>query len=339
MATYRRRNGRVNVLVRQGDKQYSKTFDTKTEAKMWAAGFERHLKNSDKHDAPVMRKETFAMVMQAYKRLVTPTKSRAYDEVLYLDRLSAARFANIDLRGLELQHLADYRDHRLNVDGVSPATVDRDFRIMKVVASYAPELGFPDVPVSLFKKVPLPRATERPIRRVTDEEFAGLLWGCKPSNPRRTDNALYMEPLLKLALATGMRRGELCQLDWSWVNRDLGTITLPSAITKTARQRVIPIMKMAEEALDALESLYGSKGKVLGDFTVIAVDLAWKRIKKRSGVDCRFHDLRHEAISHFFELGCTVPEVMTISGHKTVAALDIYTHANTSSLIARLKGA
>ena len=148
-----------------------------------------------------------------------------------------------------------------------------------------------------------------------------------------------MEPLLKLALATGMRRGELCQLDWSWVNRDLGTITLPSAITKTARQRVIPIMKMAEEALDALESLYGSKGKVLGDFTVIAVDLAWKRIKKRSGVDCRFHDLRHEAISRFFELGCTVPEVMTISGHKTVAALDIYTHANTSSLIARLKGA
>ena len=49
-----------------------------------------------------------------------------------------------------------------------------------------------------------------------------------------------------------MRRGELMQLDWSWVNRDLGTITLPSAIAKTARQRVIPILNMAEEALDAL---------------------------------------------------------------------------------------
>ena len=108
------------------------------------------------------------MVMQAYKRTVTPTKSRAYDEAKYLDRLSAARFANIDLRGLKLQHLSDYRDHRLKVDGVSTATVDRDFRIMKVVASYAPELGFPSVPVSLFKKVPLPRNTERPIRRVTD---------------------------------------------------------------------------------------------------------------------------------------------------------------------------
>ena len=283
--------------------------------------------------------KTFAMVMQEYKEQVTPTKSRASDEVRYLDRLSEADFAIIDLMHLKLKHLTSYRDKRLQIDGVSPATIARDFRIMKAVASYATELGFPSTPVDLFKKVPLPRVTERPIRRITDDEFQGLLWACKPVNPRRTDNALYMEPLLKLALATGMRQGELCQLHWSWVNRDLGTITLPSAITKTARQRVIPIMKMAEEALDALESLYGSKGKVLGDVTQIAVDLAWKRIKKRAGVDCRFHDLRHEAISRFFELGCTVPEVMTISGHKTVAALDIYTHAITSSLIARLKGA
>ena len=339
MATYRRRNGRVNVLVKIDGKQHSKTFDTKAEAKIWAASFERHLKDPTRYEAPAMQKETFAMVMQAYKRMVTPTKSQARDEESYLDRLSVARFANIDLRGLELQHLTDYRDHRLKVDGVSVATVARDFRIMKAVASYAPELGFRSVPAKLFKRVPLPRTTERPIRRVTDQEFEALLWACKPTNPRRTDNALYMEPLLKLALATGMRRGELYQLDWAWVNRDLGTITLPSAITKTARQRVIPIMKMAEDALDALESLNGSRGKVLGQLGPKAIPERWKRIKDRAGVDCRFHDLRHEAISRFFELGCTMPEVMTISGHRTAAALDIYTHANTSSLIARLKGA
>ena len=73
------------------------------------------------------------MVMQAYKRMVTPTKSQARDEATYLDRLSAARFANIDLRGLELQHLTNYRDHRLKVDGVSTATVARDFRIVENV--------------------------------------------------------------------------------------------------------------------------------------------------------------------------------------------------------------
>ena len=133
MAPYRRRNGRVNVLLRQGDKQFSKTFDNNAEAKLWALTYERHLKNPEKYEAPVMQKETFAMVMQAYKRMVTPTKSRARDEATYLDRLSAARFANIDLRGLELQHLTNYRDHRLKVDGVSTATVARDFRIVENV--------------------------------------------------------------------------------------------------------------------------------------------------------------------------------------------------------------
>jgi integrase len=46
-----------------------------------------------------------------------------------------------------------------------------------------------------------------------------------------------------------------------------------------------------------------------------AVRLAWERLKRRVGlVDLRFHDLRHEAISRFFEIGLSVPEVSLISG-------------------------
>jgi integrase len=38
---------------------------------------------------------------------------------------------------------------------------------------------------------------------------------------------------------------------------------------------------------------------------------------KRAGlVNLRFHDLRHEAISRFFEKGLSVPEVALISGHR-----------------------
>ena len=274
MATYRRRNGRVNVLVRQGDKQFSKTFDTKSEAKLWVSTNERHLKNPEKYDEPVMQKETFAMVMQQYKRQVTPTKLKAADEASYIDRLCKAPFADINLRILELQHLTDYRDHRLQIDGVSPATVARDFRILKAVASYASKSDL----LVLLQKVALPRTMERPVRRITDEQFDGLLWACNPSDPRRTDNALYKVPLLHLALATGMRQGELCSLEWWMVDRTAGAITLPGAITKTAKQRIIPITGRAEEALDTLQGLYDAKGKVLGDVTQAAAELAWKRV-------------------------------------------------------------
>jgi integrase len=47
----------------------------------------------------------------------------------------------------------------------------------------------------------------------------------------------------------------------------------------------------------------------------------------RAGIDdLHFHDLRHEAISRFFELGLSVPEVALISGHRDMRMLFRYTH-------------
>ena len=41
-----------------------------------------------------------------------------------------------------------------------------------------------------------------------------------------------------------------------------------------------------------------------------------------------FHDLRHEAISRMFEKGLNVPEVASISGHKTANQLFRYVKVN-----------
>ena len=41
-----------------------------------------------------------------------------------------------------------------------------------------------------------------------------------------------------------------------------------------------------------------------------AVRLAWERLKNKANIkDLHFHDLRHEAISRFFEKGLSIPEV------------------------------
>ena len=61
--------------------------------------------------------------------------------------------------------------------------------------------------------------------------------------------------------------------------------------------------------------------------------LAWNRARKRAGItDLRFHDLRHEAVSRFFEMGMSVPEVALISGHKDVRQLFRYTHLNPENV-------
>ncbi len=50
-----------------------------------------------------------------------------------------------------------------------------------------------------------------------------------------------------------------------------------------------------------------------------------------------FHDLRHEAISRFFELGTlNVIEVAAISGHRSLNMLKRYTHLRAYQLVSKL---
>ena len=71
--------------------------------------------------------------------------------------------------------------------------------------------------------------------------------------------------------------------------------------------------------------------------TANALRLAWERMRAHTKIkDLRFHDLRHEAISRFFELGLSVPEVALISGHKDTRMLFRYTHLRAKDISSKL---
>ena len=52
--------------------------------------------------------------------------------------------------------------------------------------------------------------------------------------------------------------------------------------------------------------------------------------------DLHFHDLRHEAISRFFEMGLTTPEVASISGHRDIRMLMRYAHPMRQRIIEQM---
>ena len=69
-----------------------------------------------------------------------------------------------------------------------------------------------------------------------------------------------------------------------------------------------------------------------------AFQLSWERVKLRAQIEnFRFHDLRHEAISRFFELGLSVPEVSLISGHKDARMLFRYTHLKPENVAKKIE--
>jgi integrase len=62
-------------------------------------------------------------------------------------------------------------------------------------------------------------------------------------------------------------------------------------------------------------------------FSTDAVSAAFTRACKFLTIDdVHFHDLRHEGCSRLFELGWTIPQVATVSGHRSWQSLKRYSH-------------
>ena len=65
--------------------------------------------------------------------------------------------------------------------------------------------------------------------------------------------------------------------------------------------------------------------------TDVALKQSWERLRIRANlIDFTLHDLRHEVISRMFKKGLNVPEVASISGHKTASQLFRYVQVNAS---------
>jgi integrase len=93
-----------------------------------------------------------------------------------------------------------------------------------------------------------------------------------------------------------------------------------------------------EAAQRAPKGQAGPSCELVFPVTANAVRLSWARLRRKAGAaDLRFHDLRHEAISRFFEQGLSVPEVALISGHKDARMLFRYTQLRAENIAKKLE--
>jgi integrase len=179
-------------------------------------------------------------------------------------------------------------------------------------------------PVNRVKMPPSPPARNR---RLESGEFEWLKEASKQTkNP-------HIWPVIVFAIETGMRRGEILGLRWEHVDLDRRIAYL--LLTKNGSSREVPLSTKAAQVL----ARQRQHNDTTSPFPVTAngFGLAWGRLRRRAGLsDLRFHDLRHEAISRFFELGLNIPEVAVISGHKDPRMLFRYTHLRAGDLVDKI---
>jgi integrase len=169
------------------------------------------------------------------------------------------------------------------------------------------------------RQVFIPNRSER-TRMLTDEEEARL-W--KTLTPE-------LQPIVLLALHTGLRLEEVLGLRWAEVDRGRRLLILPEDRTKTDEPRLLPLNHTVMEMLEGLWSrsagcehvFVNRRGHPYKDPHHI-----WRRAVQRAGIqNFRFHDLRHTFASRLILAGVGLETVQQLLGHSSISMTTRYTH-------------
>ena len=324
MATYRKRNSKWQAIIRHKNiGTVTRSFKSKSHAIKWVHEQENIIEAGHygllKPDSVILGE-----LLSRYCEEITQGKRSANTEERRLNRLIKDPISALTLDKLSSSAIAAFRDRRLP-DGARTAHYDLTLiRHCLKIAIHEWGLMLSSNPVDFIKMPPASRPRQR---RLNKGEYERLEQASHLTlNP-------HIWPIIVFAIETGMRRGEILGLTWDNTNLERQLAYLP--LTKNGTSREIPLSTKAVDVLRGQRSRQDTPTPF--PVNANAFRLACERLRKRAGLcDLRFHDLRHEAISRFFELGLSIPEVALISGHKDAKMLFRYTHLRAGNIIAKL---
>ncbi|MGB3342170.1 MAG: site-specific integrase [bacterium] len=204
---------------------------------------------------------------------------------------------------------------------VTPSTVNRELTCIRHMYNKAVEWGLLDHnQLSTVKKYKEPPGR---VRFLSEEEMKSLIEACSE----------HLKPIVVMALYTGMRKGEILNLQWCDMNFENKTITVKKS--KNNEIRTIPmhnilysILKAHRNGNDGQPVFTYNNGCPLGDFKrSFATALKNANIK-----DFRFHDLRHTFASHLVMKNTDIRTVQELMGHKDIRMTMRYSHLSNAHL-------
>jgi integrase len=331
---------RVQVRLR-GAPPLTACFQSKTDAKKWAAQIESAIREGRYFHSSEARRHDLGELVERYLLEVNPQKPRGMRDRERHLRWWRHTLGHLKLADVTPVLLAEYRNRLLRSKAAignkvrSPGTVNRYLASLSHAFTIAvKDWGWlDDNPCRKVRRATEPRGR---VRFLSEAERDALLAACKTSsNP-------YLYPLVVLAVSTGARRGELLGLRWRQVDLAQSVIRLDQ--TKNDDRRALPLSGLAMAAIRLLHAARRIDTDLvfpsLSGRRPLAIRKSWDGALARAGIhDFRFHDLRHTAASYLAMSGATLAEIAEVLGHKTLAMVKRYSHLSTAhvaSVVSRM---
>jgi integrase len=215
----------------------------------------------------------------------------------------------------------------------SAASVNRELEVLSKIFNLAIDYGVAET--NPCRKVRKLRLNNKRIRYLSDEEemrlFAVL-----------TGQRAHLQPMVTIAIGTGMRRGDQLNLRWEKVDFQRNVIHVPNS--KTGRDYTVPMNQDVRNELLALRKLAAKDDYV---FTNPKTGKSFAEIKRSfrtacrlAGIDnLRWHDLRHTFGTRLGDAGCAESTIAQLMGHASVEMAYRYTHATEHAKRAAVEAA
>lgn len=175
-------------------------------------------------------------------------------------------------------------------------------------------------------------------RALTPDEETRLV-AAADAKAKRSPNLPVM---VRAALLTGLRAGELMNLKWGQVDFEARVLTVGDAKTAAGTGRQIPLSAALFGILANHAGWFAERfGETRPEWYLFAfgvtlpsdptkpsveIKTCWTSIRKAAGVQCRWHDLRHSFCSKLAEAGVPESTMLALMGHMSRAMLERYSH-------------
>lgn len=356
MAYVRKRGSRwtaeVEIVINYERIRDTKSFSTKAEALAWGIRREKEIRQGKTENVDTSK--TLKDALEKYLIEVTPGKRSEKSETLRIKFFLKCSALNINARLSALSSSVFNNYIKFRLKSVKPATINKEMSILRGIIKEAMKWRWiehnPFEGVDKLKE-PAPRN-----RRISDLEINRILEALGYDEYGELDEARKRLGLIFLfAIETGMRLGEICNLDWN--NIHLRHSYLKIETSKNGDARDIPLSSKAVELLERIKphsrslihertitnefgqkETYTAQPVFFKDFDASSdrTSALFARYIKTTGIkDLRFHDTRHEACTRLARK-LDVLDLAKMIGHRDPRSLMIYYNPTASEIAKRL---
>lgn len=285
----------------------------------------------------------FEVLVDAYIRHLTIERGVAKNTIAayrrdlrrYLEFLEARDIETIgQITELAVQ---DFAEALVSVSGLSATSVARVLAGIRGIHKYWLQENLTNADPAASVKPP--KAPRRLPKAITVQQVEALLNAVSGDDPIQVRD----RAILELLYATGARITEIVSLDLD----DLVDPTLLRVLGKGAKERIVPVGRYAQNALEAYlvrtRPLLALNGKGTPALFLnqrggrLTRQSAWQIIHDASKAanlpgEISPHTLRHSFATHLLEGGADVRVVQELLGHSSVATTQIYTLVTVDAL-------